>query len=190
MSIDIKALTPELLPEYLRFFDQVAFTDNPEWASCYCAYYHHDPAEKPWDKRTGAENRDCASRLIQSGVLRGLLAYAGGEPVGWCNVNDKRAYAFLATDKTLWEQPEPALCSVVCFVIAPERRGRGVASALLSAACAAHRSGAFDFMEAYPRKNATGNAANYHGTLSMFRKAGFEVHRELESLWIVRKQLP
>lgn len=90
---DIKALSPELLPDYLGFFDRVAFTDNPDWASCYCVYYHHDPAGKPWDKRTGAENRELAGRLIRSGRLRGFLAYTGDEPAGWCNVNDKRSFA-------------------------------------------------------------------------------------------------
>lgn len=189
MELDIRALTPELLPDYLRFFDEVAFTDNPDWASCYCAFYHHDPGQKPWEKRSGAENRECARELILSGRLHGFLAYAGDGPVGWCNVNDKKAYTLLATDSTLWEDPEPALCSVVCFVVAPEHRGHGIASALLGAACSAHAKGAFDFMEAYPRRNASGNAANYHGTLSMFRKQGFVVHRELERLWIVRKPL-
>jgi hypothetical protein len=44
-------------------------------------------------------------------------------------------------------------------------------------------------VEAYPRKGAQSAAANYHGPLGMYRKAGFEPYREYEGYWIVRKQL-
>ena len=32
MNIDIRPLTPDLLGDYLDFFDNVAFADNPECA--------------------------------------------------------------------------------------------------------------------------------------------------------------
>jgi hypothetical protein len=39
MTVTINPLTAELLDDFVCFFDQVAFTDNPDWASCYCYYY-------------------------------------------------------------------------------------------------------------------------------------------------------
>jgi hypothetical protein len=38
MDIEIKKLSPALLQDYLSFFDQVAFTDNEEWAGSYCVW--------------------------------------------------------------------------------------------------------------------------------------------------------
>lgn len=54
MSIEIKALAPELLDDYLAFFDSVAFTDNPDWSGCYCCFYHHDPREAPFESQSAA----------------------------------------------------------------------------------------------------------------------------------------
>ena len=40
MSVIIKSLGPELTDDFLYFFDNLAFSDNPEWAGCYCHFYH------------------------------------------------------------------------------------------------------------------------------------------------------
>jgi len=31
----VKELTPSLRDDFLHFFDNVAFADNPEWSDCY-----------------------------------------------------------------------------------------------------------------------------------------------------------
>ncbi|MGH2625730.1 MAG: hypothetical protein ACRDHY_03660, partial [Anaerolineales bacterium] len=78
----IRRLTPELLPDYLSFFDRDAFPDNPRWADCYCAFFHADPAARNWEDRRGAENRAQAARLIEEGNLHGYLAYDEGKVIG------------------------------------------------------------------------------------------------------------
>ena len=40
MAIAIQPLTKDLLPDWLDFFDNIAFADNPEWADCYCYICH------------------------------------------------------------------------------------------------------------------------------------------------------
>lgn len=40
MNIAIKPLAPELVEDYLFFFDNMVFTENPEWSACYCFSYH------------------------------------------------------------------------------------------------------------------------------------------------------
>ena len=40
MEIEIKKLTPDMADEYLRYFEEVAFTDHDEWANCYCLESH------------------------------------------------------------------------------------------------------------------------------------------------------
>ena len=53
----IRALAPDLVEDYLGFFDRDAFTDNPRWASCSCRFYLASWTEKPWEARSGEENR-------------------------------------------------------------------------------------------------------------------------------------
>jgi ribosomal protein S18 acetylase RimI-like enzyme len=144
-----------------------------------------------WEKRSGAQNREGAASLIRVGGLSGFLAYEGGKPVGWCNANRKERYALLAGSRELWEPQEDGsrTLSVVCFVIAPGHRRRGIARELLSAACDEARARGLERVEAYPRKKARTAAELYHGPLELYRGQGFAVHRELPDYWIVRKPL-
>ncbi len=53
----IRELSPQLLEDWLHFFDHDAVTANPHWASCYCYFYLADHRAKPWKERTADENR-------------------------------------------------------------------------------------------------------------------------------------
>jgi len=189
MKIEIFPLDTARLRDYLDFFDRVAFTDNPDWAGCYCLFYHVPAGE--WEKRSGAQNREGAAELVRAGGLSGLLAYEGGKPVGWCSANRKERYALLSGARELWDPQEDGsrTLSVVCFVIAPGHRRRGIARQLLSAVCAAAQAQGMDQVEAYPRKVARTAAQNCHGPLELYRGQDFAVHREFPDYWIVRKQL-
>ena len=88
------------------------------------------------------------------------------------------AYDRLTHAKLLAPVDDKPVWSIVCFVVSRSARGRGVAKALLDGAIAwAKREGA-TILEAYPSdvKGRKVPAANlYHGSLSMFEDAGFEV---------------
>jgi ribosomal protein S18 acetylase RimI-like enzyme len=152
-------------------------------------FYHI--ADPDWDARTGAQNRAEAAALIRSGALRGFLAYDGKQPIGWCNANGKECYDRLAAESAQWGAVSPGerILSVVCFVIAPACRGRGVARRLLHQACASGAGQGYDWAEAYPRKVDRTAAQAYHGPLAMYRGEGFTTFRELEEFRIVRRDL-
>ena len=40
MNLDIRALTYDLLDDYIDFFDNIAFSDHKEWSGCYCVHFH------------------------------------------------------------------------------------------------------------------------------------------------------
>jgi ribosomal protein S18 acetylase RimI-like enzyme len=189
MEIGVHPLDPDRLEDYLAFFDRDAFADNPEWASCYCLFYHVTDPE--WDTRTGAQNREAAAALIRSGGLRGFLAYDGRRPIGWCNANLKERFERLAAESSRWGAASPGerVLSVVCFVVAPAYRRQGVARLLLQEACAAAAREGYHWAEAYPRKEARSAAQAYHGTLALYQSEGFTTHRELSEFWIVRRDL-
>ncbi len=135
MNVIAKALSPELMDDFFHFFDHVAFSDNPDWASCYCYYFHVAGDLEQWGRRKKEENRTAAEQFITTGKMNGYLAYFDGSPVGWCNANSKAGYARVAADKDLADGGDENVGSVVCFVIAPGFRKQGIARQLLAEAC-------------------------------------------------------
>lgn len=198
MDIIIKKLTPELIGDYFYFFDNVAFTDNSDWAGCYCVYYHYseellDEIKESVTIRPGESiNRIMAERLIQLGTLCGYLAYLDGAVVGWCNVNDKDKFARLSRERRpdLWDDQDACekVKSIVCFTIAPDMRRKGIATAMLAKACEDAAAEGYSYFEAYPTKGEL-NSLSYHGPLNMYEKLGFTVHKELKDYTVVRKKL-
>ena len=125
MEIEIRALSPELLDDYLCFFKNIAFAGHDEYPKCYCVHFHWNAeleAEFKSGKKRGA---DWAIDFVRNGIIRGYLAYVDGNVVGWCSANDKTRYARLVERKELWENSEqdqkvkavvPSLSHQTCVV--------------------------------------------------------------------------
>jgi GNAT superfamily N-acetyltransferase len=175
-NVDIRALAAERLGDYLSFFDTRAFTDNPRWAGCYCYFPYHDPnGAVPWQKRTAADNRAAMCDCISHGRAQGYLAYENGQVVGWCNAAPRPLYPMLN------DPPDVAATEqgcIFCFVIAPTHRRRGIARALLDAACDGLKHQGLRTVQAQPSRRAAGEAQHYHGPLEMYLAAGFTIVRE------------
>jgi ribosomal protein S18 acetylase RimI-like enzyme len=189
MKIIIKPLSQDLIGDFFYFFENVAFTDNPDWSDCFCYFYHFDGSDDEWIKRTREENRQTVEVMIQTGKMKGYLAYSGEKPVGWCNVNDKQSFARLATIKEVWGEKKERICSIVCFVISLKNRRMGIASRMLEQICKDYSESPYDCLEAYPRRGNLTNAEQYHGPVAMYLRAGFTIYRELNGYYIVRKKL-
>jgi GNAT superfamily N-acetyltransferase len=189
MRIEVKRLCPQLLDDYLDYFDNVAFTDNPDWAGCYCYFYLAGRSTGDWNDRTAAENRSAVGELIATGGMHGYLAYLEGEVAGWCHAGPKGYFPVIVETEELAEPDIEATGSIVCFNIAPEQRRLGIASTLLEAATTGLADMGLTIAEAYPSTGASTEAAHYHGPLPMYLRAGFSVHRRLPSYQVVRKAL-
>src|SRR2546421_11842950 len=86
-GIVVKPLVPALSADFLRFFDHErgsAFSDNPEWAKCYCHFYEV-PTAIPWESLSAEQNRVAMRSRIEVGEMEGFLAYDGEQVVGWLN---------------------------------------------------------------------------------------------------------
>ncbi len=188
-NVTIKVLTPALLEDYLKFFDEYAFADNPQWFGCYCMYFHFNGSNEEWDARPPLENRDAVSELIRRGKFQGLLAYVDGKPVGWCHAAPRMEMSRLGTIPELRIEDAERVGSIVCFIIAHPFRRRGIARLLLDAACDLLSSLGLSIAEAYPVKEAKTDAENYRGPLTLYLSAGFKPFRELKDTIIVRKTL-
>ena len=193
----VKALTPALAGDFLRFFDHErgrAFADNPEWAKCYCHFYEV-PVAIDWPSLSAEQNRVAMRSRIDVGEMEGFLAYDGDEPVGWLNAQPRHRLRHCFERMKIAAPPLPChdylAAAIVCFVIAPAWRRRGVARALLDGALAALAARGIELVDAFPFKAGDSEDAtdHYHGTLSMFVAAGFAPLSETDDVTVVRKLL-
>ncbi len=188
MKIQIKAVNAENVQDFLHFFDGLAFDDHPDWKICYCYSFHFTGTAEEW--HIPGKNRKSAAELIQKGHMRGYLAYHDGVPVGWCNVNDRNNYERLkAYYDFLWNRTKGRICSVVCFVINPSFRGRGIATGLLSGVCEDYKKMGYDYVEAYPSNDDRQPSDHWRGPPSMYEKQGFKAVGEHEEFIMMRKTL-
>ena len=147
--------------------------------------------QSEWMRVKGEGTKKRFRALVKNGPPPGLLAYAGGQPVGWCAVGPREDYPRLARSKVLAPVDARRVWSVTCFFVRKDWRRRGVTVALLKEAArfASRRGGTV--VEGYPTDTDTmqSGAFVHHGLLSAFRKAGFrEVVRRSPKRPIVRKR--
>ena len=176
MPIDIRPLTPERILDLAELFGQGG---DPKW--CWCSYFR--VRGRDWTNATAEQNRAVLTQATNDdageGRAPGLIAYDGDAAVGWVSVGPREDYERLAFSRTLAPLDDTPVWSIVCFVVGRRSRGHGVANALLEAAIAYGREHGATTLEAYPVDVVAGqripSANAYHGTLSMFERAGFTV---------------
>lgn len=182
-DVVVRPITPDQHDAVMHFFDLVAYADNPNWSKCYCA----ERLVPNYDASTKQENRSFRSALIRSGTANGLVAYRLGRVVGWCHAAPKVGLRGLPPGAT------STTGAIVCFVVAPDQRRQGIATALLDAAIDYLRGRGMTEVEAYPvtaeRDGGNWPQVNYMGALSMYLGAGFEVFEARGDRRIVRKTL-
>jgi GNAT superfamily N-acetyltransferase len=189
-NIEIKALSNKLLDDYLNFFDNIAFSDHKEWSWCYCASCHFDEGTIEKFYRTGKENlRDEAKTLINENIIQGYMAYEENNVIGWCNCGNKINYKRLRNE--LWDINDENLKikSIVCFTVAPNMRGKGIATRLLDRVCSDAKKGPFSCLEAYPIKGEGSCFDHFPGPYKLYKSKGFNVYKEFEKDMIVRKYI-
>ncbi|HPS32516.1 MAG TPA: GNAT family N-acetyltransferase [Anaerolineaceae bacterium] len=172
MELEIIPLSPESGPEFCAFFDHLDYSYKPDWRGCYCQFYHSTCDEAGWQARSPGQNRADALARIARGEMRGYLAYADGECVGWCNANALAALPRFAGSPEL-AQFDDKTGVVICFVIRPDFRGRGAARQLIRAAVEGFRREGFARVLGLPFEWKEHPELQYHGTRAMFADAGF-----------------
>lgn len=166
----IHPLTPERFADLAALFEEGG---DPKW--CWCQFYRVRGLD--WTSKA-AVNRARLETLTRDGPPPGLVAYRGDHAVGWVSLAERERYDRLTTAKVLAKVDDRSVWSIVCFVVSRKHRGAGVAAALLAAAVDFARASGATMLEAYPADTGGHKipaATAFHGTLSMFEKAGFEV---------------
>jgi GNAT superfamily N-acetyltransferase len=123
----------------------------------------------------GAEARRRQKGLVLAGESRGMLAFAGGDPVGWCAYGRRTEFAALARSRALACDDAEGVWSLPCFFVKAGFRGRGVARALLHAALASMKRQGARIAEAYPVRAPASNASAFTGTVPWLEAEGFRI---------------
>ena len=95
---------------------------------CWCVHYRFARAAMPRDRKAALK------KLAKADPPPGLIAYQGKEPIGWISFGPRAAFAKLATSPLMKPVDNAPVWSIVCFVVPPAHRGRGVARELLHGA--------------------------------------------------------
>jgi GNAT superfamily N-acetyltransferase len=183
IEVVIRPLSPELLGDYLSYFESIRFREHPNWANCYCYSYHFTGPAEQWNREN---NITCVKNLVQQGNMKGYLAYWGDRPVGWCNANNRLNYQRLVKLHRLRDPGHESICSVVCFVIHQDYRRMGVATRLLQRVISDYGTQGYEFLEAYPRKGERSDEEHYTGPLALYLANGFSVVEEYNDHYLVR----
>ncbi len=151
---------------------------------CQCQRYKLKPREAfakfPVEERVHRLRQQTGCGHPESDCTSGLVAYLGGEPVGWCAVESRAAYeGLIRSARVPWEGREEdkadgSVWAVTCLFTRPGFRKRGISHALARAAVDFARQRGARALEAYPMTTKDVIAEELHvGTERTYAEAGF-----------------
>lgn len=165
-------MTVEVLPAVGRYDDffEVVGVKKPGGAGCWCMAYRD--SRVPNDERAQYMRDECSSAPGP-----GVLAYVDGEVAGWCSVAPRSTYRRLMHSRTIPFVDDRDAWSVVCFVVRPAFRRRGLMHDLLDGAVAHAAANGATVVEGYPVSIGDDDRVDvisgYVGTSRLFEAAGF-----------------
>lgn len=193
-NITIKPLTPDLKADYLDFFDNRAFTDGNPNGPCYCTSPNQDEETikqmvSEFQMNGVKETvRKYAVKMLDENKIQGYLAFDGDVSIGWCNAAYMESYVGFVPEFAR-ENTCGKTISIVCFEIAPEYRGMGIASAFIDRVCADAKQRGYKAVEGYAKIYEGRNDYDYQGPVRLYQKSGFQEVARQDGQIIMRKVL-
>lgn len=139
------------------------FGERGACGGCWCMWWRLKWSQ--FEKQKGAGNKKALKKIVKSGEAPGLLAYAGGGPVGWCSIAPRESYPRLERSRILKKVDDQ-----------PYRR-QGLSVKLLRAAVAYAKKKGARMVEGYPvepKRSPMPDVFAWTGLASAFRRAGFK----------------
>jgi GNAT superfamily N-acetyltransferase len=167
---------------------QNIFGKRGEACNCCCQRYKLAPREAfkhhPAEVRANRLREQTGCGRPDSPTTSGLVAYLGGEPVGWCAVEPRTAYiGLLRAYRVPWEnrnedKGDSGVWAVTCLLIRAGFRRRGLSRALARSAVDFARSRGARALESYPMITKSGQNVTWGemhvGSRSVFAAAGLK----------------
>jgi GNAT superfamily N-acetyltransferase len=182
MKLKIRPLTPDLWPALEDLFGKRGASNG-----CWCMYWRIGSA---YYKRPRGNNKAALREIAQGGPPPGLLAFAGGLAVGWCQLTPRAALPWLDRDWRLKRADDIPVWSLSCLYVRRGYRRQGVTSALIDGALKAAKRAKAPALEAYPLDDNKSSSSSFTGYASTFTRAGFKtVTRHVPARPIMRHDL-
>ena len=164
------------------------FGERGACGGCWCMWWRL--SRSLFNQQKGEGNRKAIKKIVDSGEIPGILAYADVKPIGWCSVAPRERFQVLERSRILERIDEKSVWSVVCFFVAKPFRRKGVTVKLLKAAVEYAKKHKAKIVEGYPIEPKKGKFPDVFantGLASAFLQAGFvEVLRRSETRPIMR----
>lgn len=182
-KLQFHSLTPSRWPDL-----ESLFGERGACGGCWCMWWRMTRSR--FHKQKGEPNRRAFKKIVDSGKVPGLLAYAQRKPIAWCAVAPRESYSLLERSRTLARVDDRPVWSVVCFFVAKPWRRQGVTRELLRAAAQYAKKHGARILEGYPiepRQSHMPDAFAWTGFADAFLQAGFvEVLRRSNTRPIMR----
>jgi GNAT superfamily N-acetyltransferase len=184
-AVDVHPLTPDRWRDFVDLFERAGprggHRNIPAYG-CWCMYWRDRSLEH------GQPKKRAMAKIVRSGREPGLLAYEGGEAVGWISVAPRAEYAALLRSPQYRPRDDDrdGVWSIVCITVDRPARKRGIAHDLVDGAVAHARERGATVVEGYGHVSS---ADDYMGSLDLYRAHGFEVFRPANKRVVVRRAL-
>lgn len=171
VAYECRPLTPECWGDL-----ETLFGPNGAYSGCWCMWWRLRGPD--WKANRGESNRRALKSVVDAGEHVGVLAYANGQPVGWCAIAPRDAYLRLREERVriFKKVDDLPVWTITCFFVNRHHRRKGLTLGLLSAAVEYAVANGATVVEGYPVDPGDGrmsSASAYTGLLSTFKKAGF-----------------
>lgn len=166
MELVVQELTPDLWPALEDLFT----TEGPV-GRCWCMYWR---IGSEYRKREPEANRDAFRMVVEDGPPPGLVAFADGMAVGWCQLTPRDGLPWLDQTWRLKRVDDLPVWSISCFYVRKGYRRKGVTTALISAALEKAEGDGAVAVEAYPLDAELTPSTSGTGYASTFERAGFK----------------
>lgn len=190
MKLEIQPLVPERWNDLVTLFESRGASVA---RGCWCMFYRESGRTVVPNGISVREVRKRSlKKLVDRGIVPGLLGYRDGRPVGWVSLGPREDYTRLARSPVMKPVDDKPVWSIVCFVVDPSVRQQGVAAELLRGALDWARDNGIKLVEAYPvdKDRRSGDDSMWFGAKRMYDAAGFvEVARPKPTRAVVRKSL-
>jgi len=178
-DLEIRPLTPA------RADDVKTITASTWGSQCWDLWWRFTKpvttVTAPKDKREG-QRRAILAKLARRRHTPVLVAYDGGEPVGFVSLGPRSDYERFRAQKTTQPVDDVPAWVIPCMTVRKAYRGQRIALALLRAAVEYAGAHGAPAIEGYPRagEKRFDDGSVSMGTPALFRRAGFRTIRGVQ----------
>jgi GNAT superfamily N-acetyltransferase len=173
MGFEYRRLSRETWPDFERLFSKYGGVQ----AGCWCMFYRRvGPNSAPTEALRQEQNRIDRRDLAHSGTSDGLLVYADGRAVGWCQFALRGELPRIEQGRKYRAVPQVTdhspLWRITCFFVDRPYRKQGVSRYALHSALEEIAREGGGTVEAFPATHGRA-VALWFGTAPMYHREGF-----------------